>query len=382
MSEPRKWISKVVGAGVLVCLVALAYVAVALGTSLRVPGARRVRHALIHYEPRHPPIVAYAVTPYTGQLDKSQQYTAVELPSGMSLSADNRLEWTPTHEDAPYATVRLETSGGERVDLRIHVVGVPERVRENIAQIHSGFSGTAHSYLAIGDSICNSPKWMLELAEEPEQAIAPPWNKASGFVFCPRGFDYGSGLVWNSSVPLGQEDGGQTASPSILEAALQTAKPEFCTIIFGLYDSWQGVTPEQYKANLDTILGTVTGHGCIPVLCVPSANGWPGIDMRPFVEVCRKVADKQRVPLLDLDMLLENENSLNAFWEVGSPHPSSDISLLGKRMDDYDTRTGYGVINRGLYYMHRYLIELGILDAPAGVASAWEAAARAGTSAR
>ena len=382
MSEPRKWISKVVGAGVLVCLVALAYVAVALGTSLRVPGARRVRHALIHYEPRHPPIVAYALTPYTGQLDKSQQYTAVELPSGMSLTEGNRLEWTPTHEDAPYATVRLETSGGERVDLRIHVVGVPKRVRENIAQIHSGFSGAAHSYLAIGDSTCHSPKWMLELAEEPEQALAPPWNKASGFVFCPRGFDYGSGVVWNSFRPLGQSEGGQTASPSILEAALRTAQPEFCTVTFGLYDGGQGIPPEAYKANLQAILGAVTSHGCIPVLCAPSRNGLPWIDMPPYIDVCREVAEKERIPLLDLDMLLENEDTLNAFWEVGDPSPSFDMSLLGEAMDDYDTRTGYGAINRGLYYMHRYLIELGILDAPAAVASAWEAAARAGPTAR
>ena len=371
MSEPRKWIPKVIAAGVVVCLVALAYVAVALGTSLRVPGARRVRYALINYEPRDPPIVAYALRPYRGQLDKTQQYTAVELPSGMSLTEGNRLEWTPTHEDAPYTTVRLETSGGERVDLRIHVVGIPQRVRENLAQIHSGFSGAAHSYLAIGDSTCNSPKWMLELAEEPEQALAPPWNKASGFVFFPRGFDYGSGVVWNSFRPLGQSEGGQTASPSILEAALQTAKAEFCTVAFGLYDGGQGIPPEAYKANLEAILGAVTSHGCIPVLCAPSRNGWPWIDMRPYIEVCREVAEKERVPLLDFDMLFENEHTLNAFWEVGDPSPSFDISFLGEAMDDYDKRTGYGVINRSLYYMHRYLIELGILEAPAAVASAW-----------
>lgn len=380
MSEPRKWIPKAIGAGVVVCLVALAYVGVALGTSLRVPGRHQVRRVLIHYEPKEPPIVAYALRPYAGQLDKTRKYTAVELPSGMSLTEDNRLEWTPTHEDAPYATVRLETPGGERMDLRIHVIGIPQRVRENVAQIHSAFSGTAHSYLAIGDSICSSPKWMLELAAQPEQALAPPWNKASGFVFLPRGFDYGSGVVWNSFVPLGQFEGGHTASPSILEAALQTAKAEFCTVAFGLYDGGQRVPPEAYKANLEAILDAVTSHGCIPVLCVPSRNGWPGADMRPFIEACREVAEKERVPLLDLDMLFENEHMLNAFWSVDDPSPSFDISLLGEAMDDYDKRTGYGVINRGLYYMHRHLIELGILDAPAAVAAAWEAAAQAAPS--
>jgi len=77
MGEPSTCIPRVIGAGACVGLVVRAYLAVALGTSLRVPGARRVRHALVHCESREPPIVACARRPYTGRLDRTQKCTAV-----------------------------------------------------------------------------------------------------------------------------------------------------------------------------------------------------------------------------------------------------------------------------------------------------------------
>ena len=298
------------------------------------------------------------------------------MPRGMKVAADGKLSWTPTHDDAPYANVEIKTGAGT-LSYKVHVVGIPKATRDKMAGLNRRFGGRDYSFAAFGDSITYASEskdptgdatdscLILNVVKLENPGLKPVWNRQSGYVFIPRGWKHCSGNGWTSAVALSRGWGDwKTGEPSILDGALRNDQPEVATVKFGTNDAGGNMPPATYKANMAKIIDKVLGANCIPILCVPSRNGWKNKDMTPYLEAVRQVAAQKRVPLLDVDMLFENVGTLNCFWAAGNPHPS--FKAWGDRKETFTSNTGYGVMNRHIYYMYRHLIDLKIIDAPKG----------------
>ena len=326
-------------------------------------------------KPREPAIVAVAGHEYTARVKHRGPYKVLR-PRGMKVTADGKLSWTPTHDDAPYADVEIKT-GAETLSYEVHVVGIPRAIRDEMAGLNRQFRGRDHSFAAFGDSITYASDdknatgdvtdsyLILNVVKLDSPGLKPVWNRQSGYVFIPRGWKHCSGNGWTSATALSRGWGGwRTTGSSILEGALRNDKPEVATVKFGTNDAGGNMPPATYKANMARITDKVLEANCIPILCVPSRNGWKDRDMTPYREAVRQVAAQKQVPLLDIDMLFENVGTLNCFWAAGNPHPS--FKAWGDRQETFTSNTGYGVMNRNIYYVYRHLIDLKIIDAPRG----------------
>ena len=342
---------------------------------------------------KDPAIIAVAGKSYSASLKGAKDAILINGPKGMTVTPAGTISWIPSHEDAPYVDVEIKVAAKTNLKYKIHVIGIPKAVQLNIKRLNKKFTGTDYSFAGIGDSITYSGTeegkggcddtgealWVINMAQSDKQPVKNPWNVQSGYIFIDRGFAHSSGCGWRSSTPLGTSWGGRTAKPSILEAALTQDKPEVASIMYGTNDGGGDMPPDEYRKNMIEIIDTVMKHHTIPILVVPSRNGWlkdrknkeGGIkDMTPYINICKELAVEKKIPLLDLDMLYENEGTLNMFWAKGNPHPNSDYFIhksgsVEERIDHIDRKTGYGVVNMGLYYMYRHLIDLDIIAAPA-----------------
>jgi acyl-CoA thioesterase-1 len=135
-------------------------------------------------------------------------------------------------------------------------------------------------------------------------------------------------------------------------------KPNVVVLMFGLNDSWidagkseSRLTVHEYRANLDTMLELLSGHGIKAVLMTPNPALAPtygaerNATLRPYVDVVRQLARHHELPLVDVyqhfaELALEREiNSL--FTDDMHPNPAGQKQIaellqpvLTRKLDD------------------------------------------------
>jgi lysophospholipase L1-like esterase len=86
-------------------------------------------------------------------------------------------------------------------------------------------------------------------------------------------------------------------------------KPEYVFFEYGVVDEGEGLSPEQFEANLKTLINIVRGFNGVPVFfTVQSYRRWdskgnPDPWDHPFNPITRRVAAEMKAPLIDLHQI-------------------------------------------------------------------------------
>jgi lysophospholipase L1-like esterase len=98
-----------------------------------------------------------------------------------------------------------------------------------------------------------------------------------------------------------------SADPTL--QAMLLIKPDYVFFEYGVLDQGSGVSPEQFEANLRTLINIVRGFNGVPVFfTVQSYRQWdsagnPDPWDHPFNPITRRVAAEMKTPLIDLHQI-------------------------------------------------------------------------------
>jgi len=182
------------------------------------------------------------------------------------------------------------------------------------------FQGNKGVVLLLGDSITyanqNTAWAMYGAGRSPEAAAFLKWSHAGekndldGWNAARVDVQNGRSHTASSGVTTAEFlAGGKNGLPP-LGAILKKYKPQMALIMLGTNDISRRVAPAQAAANLEKALDLILADGCVAILSTLPPYKGRGADVDAFNDAIRKLAEKKKVPLIDLfgEMKARNAN--------------------------------------------------------------------------
>ena len=147
--------------------------------------------------------------------------------------------------------------------------------------------------------------------------------------------------VFNSGI------GGNTTGDGLKRFAADVLEhqPNYVVLMFGLNDSWidagktsSRLTVEQYRANLEEMIGKLSNRDIKVVLMTPNPAIPPKYEpernatLKPYVEAVRELAAKHDLPLVDVyrhfaELALEVDDINAYFTDAMHPNPAGQKQI-------------------------------------------------------
>ena len=191
---------------------------------------------------------------------------------------------------------------------------------KQVRQLYQDTNGLAQGTIArFGDSISVSKAYFAPLEwshtnTTPQSQAALDWIQGWLTSECWDWQDdgafhlHGSNGGTTSSWPLGSASGwpGYVPGERKVDYWLRNDNPEIAAIMWGTNDLGSGLTPAQYKANLQQVVSACKANGTIPMLTTAPPrhnydNGSAGNQQRAadFAQAVRDLAVSEQVPLIE-----------------------------------------------------------------------------------
>jgi lysophospholipase L1-like esterase len=196
------------------------------------------------------------------------------------------------------------------------------------------FKGTAGVIVLLGDSITyanQNTAWamggagrspavnaFLKWSHAGERNDKDGWHAARVDVQNGRSHTAASGVTTRQYL-----DGGKNGLPALAEI-IKKFNPQMAIYMLGTNDITAGVPPAQAAGNVERALDMLTANGTVPVLSTipPYAGRMPAVEA--YNAELRKLAEKKKVPLLDLFGEMKVRNPRLEEWLSDGVHLTYD----------------------------------------------------------
>lgn len=166
-------------------------------------------------------------------------------------------------------------------------------------KVHEGFEGTNGYVAQLGDSITYSMAFWSPLGwDNPEQHLTTD----DGLPKTP------DGKRWRDVISGTRDKGPKHGNYSgwrvgqlikVVDSVLKEKKPEVAIIMIGTNDISGGRVPENYQANLETVIGKCLDAHCVPILNTIPPRRNHDEAVAKANKMIRDTAGKMNVPMAD-----------------------------------------------------------------------------------